>query len=295
MNYPFEIVDVFTPRACAGNQLAVVTDARGLDMGAMQAIAREFNFAETSFLFPPADPANDAHLRIFTPEQEMPFAGHPNIGTAFVVARTGTLFGRPVADTLRFEEAAGLVALTSERSGGTVTGARCRAPRPLATGAEVVCAAVAELAGISEGDILTGRFWPRFISVGAEFLVAEVTADALERAQPSTDAFRSHESRIGRNGGLLGLHLHARDSNDPARLDVRMFAPLSGVPEDPATGSAAAALGAFLNSLQPAETHFILSQGRHVGRPSEIAVDVRDDGVWIGGGCAAFARGVLQA
>ena len=295
MNHPFEIVDVFTPRACAGNQLAVVTDARGLDTAAMQAIAREFNFAETSFLFPPADPANDAHVRIFTPEEEMPFAGHPNVGTAFVVARMGTLFGRPVPDSLRFEEAAGLVALTIERNGSTVTGARCRAPRPLAVGADVARAKVAELAGISDGDILTGRFSPRFISVGAEFLVAEVTADALERAQPVTDAFRRHEGRIGQSGGLLGLHLHARDSNDPSRLDVRMFAPLSGVPEDPATGSAAAALGAFLNSLRPAEAHFILSQGRHVGRPSEIAVDVCGDGVWIGGRCAAFAQGVLQA
>jgi trans-2,3-dihydro-3-hydroxyanthranilate isomerase len=293
--HPFEIVDVFTPRARAGNQLAVVTDARGLDTAAMQAIAREFNFAETSFLFPPADPANDAHVRIFTPEEEMPFAGHPNVGTAFVAGRMGALFGRPVGDALRFEEAAGLVALELLREGGAIAGARCRAPRPLALGPEVPRAIIAELAGLSEADILQGRFRPRFASVGAEFLLAEVTADALERARPDTDAFRRHEGHVGQSGGFLGLHLHVRDSNNPARLDVRMFAPLSGVAEDPATGSAAAALGAFLNSLRPGESRFLLSQGRHIGRPSEILTEVRADGVWIGGPCAPFASGELRA
>lgn len=293
-DHPFQIVDVFTDRPLAGNQLAVVTDAWGLDTAQMQAIAREFNFAETSFLLPPADPANDAHVRIFTPEEEMPFAGHPNIGTAFVAARMGRLFGKPVTDRLRFEEQAGLVQLELVRSGDRVTGARCRAPRALAIGAGVEPRTVAELAGLAEADILTGRFGPCFASVGAEFLLAEVTADALERARPITAAFQAHEGRIGQSAGILGLHLHVRDANDPTRLDVRMFAPLSGVPEDPATGSAAAALGAFLNSLSPAETRFTLSQGRHIGRPSTIEVDARPGEVWIGGACAFFAEGSLS-
>lgn len=295
MTIPFEIVDVFTDRALAGNQLAVVTDARGLSTQQMQAIAREFNFAETSFLLPPADPSNSAHVRIFTPTEEMPFAGHPNVGTAFVVARMGELFGQPVTDELRFEEIAGLVHLEVLRNGGEIRGARCRAPRALCVGAEVSRAIVAELAGIAEADILPGRFAPCFASVGAEFLFAEVTAEALERASPDTAAFQRHEGRIGQSGGMLGVHIHARDSNDPSRIDARMFAPLSGVPEDPATGSAAAALGAFLNRLQPAATGFTLFQGRHIGRFSEIAVDVRGDGVWIGGPCAAFAKGALSA
>jgi trans-2,3-dihydro-3-hydroxyanthranilate isomerase len=293
MQHPFEIVDVFTDRPMAGNQLAVVTDARGLDTAAMQAIAREFNFAESTFLFPPGDPANTAHVRIFTPAEEMPFAGHPNVGTAFVLARMGSLFGRPVSDQLRFEEAAGLVHLEIRRSEGRVTGARCRAPRPLAIGAAVDPEIVAQLSGLKAGDILRGRFSPCFVSVGAEFLVAEVTADALERARPVEAAFAAHEGRIGQSGGLLGLHLHVRDSNDPARLDVRMFAPLAGVAEDPATGSAAAALGAFLNQLDPRHGSFILAQGRHIGRPSEIAVDVKPGEVWIGGPCAPFATGSL--
>jgi trans-2,3-dihydro-3-hydroxyanthranilate isomerase len=292
-SFPFQIVDVFTDRPLAGNQLAVVTDARGLDTVAMQAIAREFNFAETSFLLPPQDAANDAHVRIFTPEEEMPFAGHPNVGTAFVAARLGALFGKPVESQLRFEEQAGLVQLELLSTKGGVTGARCRAPRTLSIGAGVEPRTVAELAGLTEADILTGRFGPCFASVGAEFLLAEVTADALERARPVTAAFQAHEGRIGQTAGLLGVHLHARDANDPSRLDVRMFAPLSGIPEDPATGAAAAAMGAFLNSLSPSETRFTLSQGRHVGRPSTIEVDAHPGEVWIGGNCACFAEGAL--
>lgn len=288
----FQIVDVFTDRVFAGNQLAVVTDARGLSGEQMQAIAREFNFAETSFLLPPADPANSAQVRIFTPAEEMPFAGHPNVGTAFVVGRMGELFGKPVGRTLMFEEAAGLVKL--ELMGdGRITGARCRAPRALQVGQPVPRETVADLAGLSIADILPGRFSPCFVSVGAEFLVAEVTAEALERAAPHMIAFARHEGRIGQSAGLLGVHLHARDTNDPSRIDARMFAPLAGVPEDAATGSAAAALGAFLHRLDPQSTRFTLFQGRHIGRPSEIDVELRDDGVWIGGPCAAFASGEL--
>jgi trans-2,3-dihydro-3-hydroxyanthranilate isomerase len=290
---PFEIVDVFTSTPLAGNQLAVVTDARGLETAAMQAIAREFNFAETSFLLPPVDPAHTAHVRIFTPEEEMPFAGHPNVGTAFVVGRMESLFGTPVSDRLLFEEGAGLVQLELLREDGAIAGARCRAPRGLSRGPEVPLEKVAALAGLVPGDILTTHFAPRFASVGAEFLLAEVTPDGLDRASPQAAAFAAAEGRIGQSAGLLGLHLHARLA--PGHLDVRMFAPLAGVPEDPATGSAAAALGAFLNHLDPALTRFRVQQGRHIGRPSLIEVDATPGEVWIGGGCAAFARGVLAA
>jgi trans-2,3-dihydro-3-hydroxyanthranilate isomerase len=289
---PFEIVDVFTDVALAGNQLAVVTDARGLETAQMQAIAREFNFAETSFLLPPDDAAHTARVRIFTPAEEMPFAGHPNVGTAFVVGRLGALFGRAVGDRLLFEELAGLVRLELLRADGKVVGARCRAPRALEMGADVPEGIVAELAGLRPDDILGGRFGPRFASVGAEFLFAEVPADALDRARPDAAAFAAHEGRIGQSAGLLGLHLHARAG---ATLDARMFAPLAGVAEDAATGGAAAALGALLNRLDPAATRFELSQGRHIGRPSRIEVDAAPGEVWIGGRCAPFAQGMLAA
>ncbi len=290
MSRPFEIVDVFTDRAMAGNQLAVVTDARGLDTTEMQAIAREFNFAETSFIFPPEDAQNDAHVRIFTPAEEMPFAGHPNVGTAFVAARMGQLFGKTVGQRLCFEEAAGLVLLDISLEGERPRGARCRAPRALSKGTEVPPEIVAELAGLNTDDILLTGFRPQFASTGAEFLFAEVSADALERARPVEPAFSNHEGRIGQSAGLLGLHIHSRTGT---KVDARMFAPLSGVAEDPATGSAAAALGAFLNSLDPTLTRLEILQGRHIGRPSLIEVDAKPGEVWIGGSCAHFASGTL--
>lgn len=293
MSIPFEIVDVFTDRPMAGNQLAVVTDARGLDAATMQAIAREFNFAETSFLLPPEDPSNSARVRIFTPTEEMPFAGHPNVGTAYVAARMGSLFGRPVGERLQFEEIAGLVVLDVRRNGGEISGARCRAPRQLSVGPEVPLPVVAELSGLSEQDFVLANFRPRFASVGAEFLLAEVTPEALERARPIEAAFAAQEGRIGQTAGFLGLHLHAWIDAD--NLDVRMFAPLAGVSEDPATGSAAAALGAFLNRLDPAITRLSMAQGRHIGRPSRIEVDATPHEVWIGGSCAPFAGGTLRA
>ncbi len=294
MNHPFEIVNVFTSDAFAGNQLAVITDARGLSGEAMQAIAKQFNFAESSFVLPPQDAGNTAQLRIFTPEEEMPFAGHPNVGTGFVLARMGRLFDRPLGDVLRFEEAAGLVEVEVQRRERAVSGARVKAPRQLALGAPVDPAIVAELAGLAEADVLTGRFAPRFASVGAEFLFAEVSADALARAAPDAAAFRRREGRIGQSAGLLGLHLHSR-AVAPGALDVRMFAPLAGVAEDPATGSAAAALGALLHSLDGAQPRWTMHQGRHIGRPSRIEVVAGPDGVSIAGDCTPFATGSLAA
>jgi trans-2,3-dihydro-3-hydroxyanthranilate isomerase len=295
MNHAFEIVDVFTRSALAGNQLAVVTDARGLTEGQMQAIAKEFGFAESTFVLPPADPANTAQLRIFTPEEEMPFAGHPNVGTGFVLGRMGSLFGRLLGDRLLLEEVAGLVVVDVERRDGAVSGAWVKAPRALAVGTAVSVAVVAELAGLDPADILTARVTPGFASVGAEFLLAEIPPTALERARPDWRAFERHEGRIGQSGGLMALHLHARRPEAPELFDVRMFAPLSGTVEDAATGSAAAALGALLHSLDPAEGRFTIHQGRHMGRPSVIAVDAGPDGVRIGGDCAAFATGSLTA
>ncbi len=295
MSFAFQIVDVFSSTAFAGNQLAVLTDARGLSTGQMQAFAREFNFAETSFVLPPADPANTAHVRIFTPAEELPFAGHPNVGTGFVLARLGQLFGRQLSDSMVFEEQAGLVTVGIERQDGLVKGALVKAPQSLSIGDSVDARIVAELAGLEDGDILSARFAPCFASVGAGFLLAETAPDALDRARANALAFERHQGRIGQTDGLLKLHLHSRDRSAPGVLDVRMFAPLSGVTEDAATGSAAGALGAFLHHLDAAETRFTMRQGRHVGRPSLIRVSTSPGGVTIGGDCALFAQGHIAA
>lgn len=288
--HPYDVVDVFTATRFAGNPLAVVTDARGLDGATMQAIAREFNFAETSFVSPPADAANDAHVRIFTPAAEMPFAGHPNVGTAFTLGRMGTLWGRPIGDTLRFEEAAGLVEVTLRRDGGIIVGAGVRAPRALEIGTEAPREAIAELAGLAATAIIDTVHPPRFASVGAQFLFAQVGAAALDDATYDTAAFARWAPLLG-GERLLSLHLYHRDGDD---VRARMFAPLDGIAEDPATGSAAAALGALLAHLHGQPQRFAVHQGAHVGRPSRIDVRADADGVSIGGDCVAVMRGVLR-
>jgi trans-2,3-dihydro-3-hydroxyanthranilate isomerase len=145
MQVPFATVDVFTDRRFGGNPLAVVTDARGLTGEQMQAIAAEFNLAETTFVLPPEKPAHTAKVRIFTPKAEMPFAGHPNVGTAFVLASAGECLGRKVAGgRLVFEEKAGLVPLDIVRDKGAVVASRLAAPQPLTLSDEVAVEIVAE-------------------------------------------------------------------------------------------------------------------------------------------------------
>src|SRR5512143_3809594 len=133
MKVPFQTVDVFTDRKFGGNPLAVIPDAQGLSSTQMQSIAAEFNLAETTFVLPPQDPAHTAHVRIFTPKAEMPFAGHPNVGTAFVLARLGKVSG----DKLVFEEKAGLVPMELTRQDGTAIAARLAAHQALSLGEEI--------------------------------------------------------------------------------------------------------------------------------------------------------------
>ena len=128
----YEVVDVFTTTRFGGNPLAVIPDARGLGDELMQRIAVEFGYSETTFVLPPDDERHTARVRIFTPAAEIPFAGHPNVGTAFVLARHGEVFGRPVGEQMRFEERAGLVGITVLRDADVITGAAFAAPRSMA-------------------------------------------------------------------------------------------------------------------------------------------------------------------
>src|SRR5690349_18345044 len=190
--YAFVTVDVFTDRAFAGNPLAVFPDARGMTTKQMQQLAREFNYSESTFVLPPKDRKNTAQVRIFTPKDEIPFAGHPNVGTAFVLARKKDR-------TLLFEENAGLVPVDILRSKGKVTGAMLTAPQPLQVGEEISADAVAKCIG---GEVVTARHKPLMASVGLPFAIAEVSRDALANAQPNLEAFRAasqgHATRTGR-------------------------------------------------------------------------------------------------
>lgn len=289
-SYPFVTVDVFTDRRFGGNQLAVFTDARGMTDGEMQSLAAEFNLSETTFVLPPEDPAHTARVRIFHRTAEMPFAGHPNVGTGYVLARLG--HGRD--GVLLFEELAGLVEVKVMREGdGAPTGAEIAAPQPLAVGVELSPQAVAACAGLALSDVVVSAHKPLQASVGVPFFIAEVTGEALGRALPDVAAFRKVEAERPELNGRLSLHLYAHDG---LRIRARMFAPLAGTFEDPATGSANATLAALLLSLGSEEALARdIVQGVEMGRPSLLRVKARraGDGIRasVAGGCVPVLRG----
>ncbi len=261
--FDFETVDVFTDQRFGGNPLAVFMDASGMDDATMQALAAELNLSETAFVLPPADPANDARVRIFNRSAEMPFAGHPSIGTACVLARRRDHHGA----RLKLELAAGLVEAVLQRSAtGQVTGARIAAPQPLTTAATLDPSVIAACLGLPDGSVLGNPHPPTEISVGMNFVAAAVTPEALAQAVPDIARFREARARMAGDGDRLSLLIYTRSAD---QIHARMFAPLAGTYEDPATGSANAALAAFLLSIDGGEAaHFTSRQGVEMGRPS---------------------------
>jgi trans-2,3-dihydro-3-hydroxyanthranilate isomerase len=265
--------DVFTDRMFGGNPLAVVLDARDLSTSQMQAIACEFNYSETTFVLPPADPAHTAKVRIFTPRTEVPFAGHPNIGTAFLLAREREARGETAVDGFLFEEAAGLVPLRLIREGGDLVGAELRTPELLSVGSPVAVDAAAKCLSLQAEELVMEMHRPEIVSVGLPFLVVELASrDALRRAKPNLTAYES----VLPLEGADSIFAYTRDdaaasSGAVATLHARMFCPFDGSIEDPATGSATAAAIALLASLdnEPnVERHWRVHQGVDMGRPS---------------------------
>lgn len=293
-SYPFVTVDVFTATRFGGNPLAVFPDATGMSDAEMQSLAAEFNLSETTFVLPPEDPAHTARVRIFTRTREMPFAGHPNVGTAYVLAQQG----RDKGGKLLFEELAGLVEIDVERdASGAPVGATIAAPQPLSLGAELPVETVAACASLQPADILVAAHKPVGASLGNPFVIAEVAPSALARATPDFPSFRQALEQTAGLNGRLGLYLYAHDG--PGRLQARMFAPLGGTIEDPATGSAAGPLGALLLSLtSEPELRVDIHQGVVMGRPSLLRVVARRaaDGIraTIAGQCVPVLRGEAQ-
>jgi trans-2,3-dihydro-3-hydroxyanthranilate isomerase len=295
----FVTVDVFTDRQFGGNPLAVVPDARALTAAQMQAIAAEFNLAETTFVLPPQDAANTAQVRIFTPRAEIPFAGHPNVGTAFVLAQAGQSFGRPITgDHLVFEEKAGLVRIEILKAGALITGARLAAPQGLSIGEDVAPEIVAAACAMPVDAIETRSHRPCIASCGMAFVMAELNSrDALAAASPRTDAFAAHVPM----NKATGIHLYVRGGGAGADIEARMFAPLYGVPEDPATGSANVALVGLLARIRPEPDlalKLTISQGVDMGRPSLMSASAEKRAgavlaTYIGGTCAPVMRGVI--
>ncbi|WP_434711409.1 PhzF family phenazine biosynthesis protein [Rhizobium sp. YTUHZ045] len=299
---PYVTVDVFTSTRFEGNPLAVISDARGLSDAAMQMIATEFNYSEVTFVLPPEDPRNSARVRIFTPTMEIPFAGHPNVGTAFVLGQQADIFGKPVSEKLRFEEQAGNVEVALKRSGGKVAAAAIRAPQPLTIGDVIAEETIARCIGLEPGAIVKTNHAPVFASVGLNFAIAELSGlEALAAARPDLAGFQAAAGHQTTSGHDFSLFVYVRTSEDPWNIRARMFAPLDNVPEDPATGSASAALGAYLVTLTAEadmNVRITIDQGVEMGRRSTIALDVtKCDGtvtdVVISGSCVAVMRGEI--
>jgi trans-2,3-dihydro-3-hydroxyanthranilate isomerase len=298
--YSFVTVDVFTDRRFGGNPLAVFPDASGLSDGEMQSLAAEFNLSETTFVVPPEDPSNTARVRIFNRTSEMPFAGHPNVGTGWVLAG----LGRDRDSVLRFEEIAGLVEVRVERDGkgGKLHAVTIAAPQPLSLGAEMPVELLAGCVGLDVSDVVVTAHRPIAASVGNSFVIAEVKAAALSRAAPDISRFRSAVEAFPALGPRrLPLYLYAHDgqSADTTRLRARMFSPLSGTVEDAATGSAATPLAALLLSLTTdSKRRYDITQGVEMGRPSLLACSTwrAADGIRanVGGGCVPVLKGEIS-
>jgi len=296
MKYRYYICDVFTETRFGGNPLAVLPNADGLSAQQMQSIAREFNFSESTFVFPP-QAGQTRRVRIFTPTREIPFAGHPNVGTAFVLAAIGE-FGEIRSQTVTFEEDAGLVPISIHADNGRVVRCELAAPQPVSLGKTIAPERIAAAVSLSAADIVTATHAPQVASVGLPFVITELKDRAtLGRARANPAAFESLLAEDVRPS--LHFYAHAKDGFD---VRARMFAPLSGVPEDPATGSATCALAGLLAhyaAQSDATFTWRIAQGVEMGRPSTlIARAAKKAGVvektWVGGASVLFSEGVLH-
>ena len=269
------VYDVFTGRKYGGNQLAVVPQAAGLAEGDLQQIAREFNFSETSFVYPPQDPGHTARVRIFTPTMELPFAGHPTIGTAVALAALGhgpDMVLELGVGPLAAHAADGHAQFTTE-----VPLERVAAPDP---------ALVARALGMAEDRM---KSLPVMASLGVAFTFTELDSrEALAELQPDVAGFR--EGAAAYPFGLDFAQFAWVEAG--GRIHARMFAPLDEMPEDPATGSAAATLAALLAEARGAYAGTI-HQGEDMGRPSQIGVNAVSGRVTVSGEAVKVMEGRL--
>jgi trans-2,3-dihydro-3-hydroxyanthranilate isomerase len=297
MRYRYSICDVFTDTRFGGNQLAVLPEAQGLSDRRMQQIAREFNFSETTFVLPP-EAGHTRKVRIFTPTTEIPFAGHPNVGTAFVLATIGEFGPIDQETTVTFEEKAGLVAIAvRKREDGRIV-CELTAPQRLSLGQTVSARTLARAVSLVEDDVVTRTHPPQVASVGLPFLIAELRdRSALERARVNMDGLDA----IVAEKVTPDIHLYLQ-SNDDFDLRTRMFAPLDGVPEDPATGSANCALAGLLSHFrEEADGSFRwrIAQGVEMGRPSTLEARTEKKGgtveaIRIGGASVLVSEGWIE-
>ena len=299
MRRRFVTLDVFTSRRFTGNPLAVVLEAEGLDTAAMQTIAREFNHPETVFVAPPADPAHRARLRIFTPANELPFAGHPTVGTAVLLGRIdGGANRRPIV----LEENIGpvqCVVTPVDHDHGHALFALPRLPSEAGSGASVEAAAAA--LGLDPADIGFDGLRPSRWSAGlAQNFIPVRSLAAIARTRPDPVRFDAAFAVEGR----AVAYLYCGEAAEPGHhFHARMFAPGMGIAEDPATGSAAAAFAGLLAAsgrYGDGEHAVKIEQGYEMGRPSLIELSFAIRGgklasAAVGGEAVVATEGAIEA
>ena len=301
MRYRFHTLDVFTDRVFGGNPLAVFPNSEGLTDAQMQRVAREMNLSETVFVFPPDDSMNTRRVRIFTPASELPFAGHPTVGTALLLVTLGEVAAEEGEVRVVLEEGVGPVPVTVRMEAGRpvfaqLTAAQLPTPGPLA----LDDASLAEVLSLDADDLGAADFRPGAFSAGVPFAFVPVRhRAALGRVRVNVALWEERLSRAW----APHLLVFTPDAEAPgAHLRARMFAPAMGLPEDPATGAAAAALAGYLVAHQrPADgTHrWMVEQGVEMGRPSllHVEADVRAGAataVRVGGAAVRVADGEME-
>lgn len=283
---PFKQVDVFTSAPFRGNPVAVILDAAGLDAAQMQRIAQWTNLSETTFVLPPTTPGASYRVRIFTPRQELPFAGHPSVGTAHAVLEAG--LATPDEGAMVQECAAGLlpVRVEADESGRTihVRAPQARLSQPVTDDVQALAAALGAMP-------LTDPA-PQVVDNGPQWWVAGFGSAAAVRAL-SPDMARLSELTLAR--GAVGVAVYGPAEEDGIALAVRCFCPADGIPEDPVTGSGNAAIAAFLQAHDalPAQ-QWVASQGREVGRDGRIEMQVGEDGIYLGGRAVTVLDGLIR-
>ncbi|QRM30896.1 PhzF family phenazine biosynthesis protein [Microvirga sp. VF16] len=301
MSRRFVTLDVFTGERFAGNPLAVVLEADGLDTAGMQRIAKEFNLSETVFVFPPSEPRQRADIRIFTPARELPFAGHPTVGTAVLLAILDQN-GEPGAVVFGLKEQVGIVPCVVDVVDGTSGSARFRLPRlPFVWGEGKETKDCAWALGLDPTEIGFGQHIPSRHSAGVAYDLVPVSSfEALARSKPQGEAF----DKTFNDSDHPAAYVYARVPDaEGLRFRARMYGPGMGIAEDPATGSAAAAFAGALMQCEPlgdGEHNIVIEQGVEMGRPSEISLQMTIKGgalvsAEIGGQAVMVSRGEIIA
>lgn len=301
MPYRYCTVDVFTDKIFGGNQLAVLPDARGLTADQMQSITREFNYSESVFVFPPENPAHARKLRIFTPTNEIPFAGHPTVGTAHVLASIGEIPLTGPETKIIFEEGVGPVPVTIRAKGKEPVFAQLSVAKLPEIGPQAPTrTTLAEILSLDPVDIPGGTTPPQALSCGLPFLIVPLrNRDAVARARVKLDRWEE----VLKPFWAPEILVYSRDAEHEGHdVRARMFAPGLSVPEDPATGSACATLAGYL-AARDARTdgtlRWVVEQGFEMGRPSVLEIEADKlfgsvTAIRVGGASVMVAEGTLR-